>query len=141
MLVLLSVVCNSVLIDKSQKFISSIQSQSSPKQHKAASESALAGNRIVEIRAGRVAGQGCRRAAEVAGCRRCVWRQGCHVTLPGLVEAAWPSWAKRPFGATLAGHMPAMAVAAPPCRRWPRRHVPRVACPGVPPLTGGPFWQ
>jgi hypothetical protein len=28
-----------------------------------------------------------------------------------------------------------------PCRHWPRRHVPRVAWPGVPPTVEGPFRQ
>jgi hypothetical protein len=43
--------------------------------------------------------------------------------------------------AHLPSTMPGLALAAPPCRLWLRRHVPRVAWPGVPPATGGLFWQ
>jgi hypothetical protein len=39
------------------------------------------------------------------------------------------------------GHAGAWALAAGPCRHRPRRHVPRVAWPGVPPLREGLFWQ
>jgi hypothetical protein len=34
------------------------------------------------------------------------------------------------------GHMPALLVAAPSCRRRPRRHVPRVAWTAMPPPVG-----
>jgi hypothetical protein len=43
--------------------------------------------------------------------------------------------------AHLPSTMPGLALAAPSCRLWPRRHVPRVAWPGVPPPRGGLFWQ
>jgi hypothetical protein len=35
--------------------------------------------------------------------------------------------------------VPATATAAGACRHWPRRHVPRVAWPGVPSLVVGLF--
>jgi hypothetical protein len=37
--------------------------------------------------------------------------------------------------------VPPMATAAGACWHWPRRHMPRVAWPGVPPLVGGLFRQ
>jgi hypothetical protein len=51
----------------------------------------------------------------------------------GMVGRAHP--ANRP------SHMPALGVAAGPCRRWQWRQVPRAACPAVPPLSAGLFWQ
>jgi hypothetical protein len=52
----------------------------------------------------------------------------CHVTLPATRMAAGPT--------TERSHLPATATAAGAYRHWPRRHVPRVAWPGVPPLIG-----
>jgi hypothetical protein len=69
----------------------------------------------------------------VAACRHPHWRQ---------VFAAWqgrgPRRRQGPPGRTEAD-VPATAMAAGACRHWPRRHVPRVAWPGVPPLVGGLF--
>jgi hypothetical protein len=66
---------------------------------------------------------------------------GCHLTMPAMREAAGPTCANADERRHPPGAMPAMAVAAPPCRLRPRRHVPRVAWPGVPPPPGGLFCQ
>jgi hypothetical protein len=44
----------------------------------------------------------------------------------------WPQGAAETY-------VPATATAAGACRHWPKRHVPRVAGQGVPPLVGGLF--
>jgi hypothetical protein len=66
---------------------------------------------------------------------------GCHVTMPDTGMAAGPTCANAVRRCHQPGAMPAMAMAAPPCRLQPRRHVPRVAWPGVPPPPGGLFCQ
>jgi hypothetical protein len=65
----------------------------------------------------------------------------CHVGMPAVPQAAGPTYANGGPRRHLPGAMPAMTMAAPPCRLRPRRHVPRVAWPGVPPLGGGLFLQ
>jgi hypothetical protein len=63
------------------------------------------------------------RAAEVAGCRRWGWRHAGHVTLPGLVEAAWPSWGKRPLGRRCPATCRVSERRQGGCRVWWRRQV------------------
>jgi hypothetical protein len=70
-------------------------------------------------------------ALAVAG--RVTWRMPAGFGSGGRTHLfEWPS---------TAADVPALAVAAPPCQRRPRRHVPRVAWPDVPPPIGGLFWQ
>jgi hypothetical protein len=92
-------------------------------------------------------------------CRQWWWRHGAATSpaangdggmvlpphLPPMVMAAWcchltilvlPPHLRLPHA-----RVPPMATAAGACRQWPRRHVPRVAWPGVPPLVGGLFRQ
>jgi hypothetical protein len=115
------------------------------KQYNKAVYLSLHATNPIILRMQRIESSRCQRRSSAAGRQGRVpamrMAAGRHVTLQAVGEAAWPTWAKRPLGPTLPGHMPAMGVAAPPCRHWPRRHVPRVACPGVPPLRRGLFWQ
>jgi hypothetical protein len=62
-----------------------------------------------------------------------------HISLPAMREAAGPTHTSSDGRRHEPGHMPATLVAAPPCRRRPRRHVPLVAWPDVPPPIGGLF--
>jgi hypothetical protein len=62
-----------------------------------------------------------------------------HVDMPETAEAAGPTCPNGDRRRHLPPNMPALGMAAPPCRRWPRRHVPRVAWPDVLPPLGGPF--
>jgi hypothetical protein len=66
---------------------------------------------------------------------------GRHVDMPETAEAAGPTCPNGDERCHLLGHMPALTMAAPSCRRRPTRHVPHIAWPGVPPLSEGPFWQ
>jgi hypothetical protein len=68
-----------------------------------------------------------------------------HVDMPDFPLAAGPAAGPTRMngdGRRLQpGHLPGLVEAAPPCRLWPRRHVPRVAWASLPPLPGGLFWQ
>jgi hypothetical protein len=61
----------------------------------------------------------------------------CHVDMPASPLAAGPTAADGGDRRRCNGNMPELGTAAGPCRHWPRRHVPRVAWPGVPPLSRG----
>jgi hypothetical protein len=65
----------------------------------------------------------------------------CHIDLPESPQAAGPTCPNGDGRRRLPGHLPALVVAAGWCRRWPGRHVPRVAWPDKPPLRCGLFWQ
>jgi hypothetical protein len=103
MLLLLSVVCNSDLINKSE----SLQSAAS---ESAANESpAQLFSFLFSFCIGTWAGRVCRQ--RITGCRLSLWRQECHVILPA------PGLAAGPTGVTAA----AGAVSTATCRLWWRR--------------------
>jgi hypothetical protein len=60
----------------------------------------------------------------------------CHLSLPAPAQVVWSASSNVRRRRHLPANMPALGMAAPPCHRWPRRHVPRVAWPDVPPPLG-----